>query len=202
MQRGKTEADTLHLNGWQVGDILEGQEGNRLDRILITQIGQERFLCRWKYSDKSDFGEESGNTTLAYREWRKVGHLLGAEIGNDAATRPLGWYWIKNPDLSDGWIAAHWTTDQDERDPFWIACGEGFDDDQCTAFGGRLPSPDEPWQAMPETPTDEMVDEAAKAIASWDEGCVWPDSWGADAERHRKDVRKVFHALRQYAPRP
>lgn len=116
--------------------------------------------------------------------------------------RPFGWYWVKNPDLSDDWITAKWTTDHHEPEPFWAALGEGFEDAQCTSIGQRIPSPDEPWQMMPAEPTEEMIEEAAKAIVSWDDGCVWPDSWGTDAIRHRKDARKVFHAMRQYAPRP
>jgi hypothetical protein len=74
MKYGRTEADTLRLNGWGVGDILEGQEGQSTHRIWITSVGQETFLCRWDYSCSGDYGEEEGNTTLDLREWRKVGH--------------------------------------------------------------------------------------------------------------------------------
>lgn len=72
MIKGETEAETLRLNNWGVGDILEGDEGYGPDRILITAIGQERFLCRWDYSCTGDFSEESGSTTLMCRDWKKV----------------------------------------------------------------------------------------------------------------------------------
>ena len=72
MLRGTTEVETLRFNGWKVGDILEGDEGHGPDRILITAIGSERFLCRWDHKCKGRFGEESGNTTLTCREWKKV----------------------------------------------------------------------------------------------------------------------------------
>lgn len=72
MKRGKTEKETLELNGWGIGDILEGDEGYGSDRIKITAIGEQRFLCRWDYKCKGIFKDESGNTTLASREWKKV----------------------------------------------------------------------------------------------------------------------------------
>ena len=43
MLRGKTEKETLDLNGWRVGDVLEGDEGHGPSRILITTIGEELF---------------------------------------------------------------------------------------------------------------------------------------------------------------
>lgn len=73
MLRGKTQRETLELNGWGVGDILEGDEGHGPSRILITAIGEETFLCRWDYRCDGNYHRESGNTTLACREWRKVG---------------------------------------------------------------------------------------------------------------------------------
>jgi hypothetical protein len=73
MKRGKTERETLELNGWGVGDILEGDEGYGPQWLVITAIGEETFLCRWKHCEEEEFRHEAGNTTLACREWRKVG---------------------------------------------------------------------------------------------------------------------------------
>jgi hypothetical protein len=72
MLRGNTEAETLRLNGWGIGDILEGDEGYGPSRIVITAIGEETFLCRWDYKCTGVFGDESGNTTLSCRDWKKV----------------------------------------------------------------------------------------------------------------------------------
>ncbi len=72
MKRGNTEAETLDLNGWGVGDILEGDEGYGADRILITAVGEESFLCKWDYKATGEYAEESGSTTLSCREWKKV----------------------------------------------------------------------------------------------------------------------------------
>lgn len=69
---GKTEKETLELNGWGIGDILEGDEGYGSDRIKITAIGEQKFLCRWDYKCMGIFKDESGSTTLAMREWKKV----------------------------------------------------------------------------------------------------------------------------------
>ena len=73
MKRGKTEAETLKLNGWGIGDILEGEECGKLQRIRITTVGEELFLCRWDYRCDGNFGPEHGSTTLCAREWEKVG---------------------------------------------------------------------------------------------------------------------------------
>ena len=72
MKRGKTERETLDLNGWTTGDILEGDEGYGPHLIKITTVGQELFLCRWNYQKGNGWERESGNTTLSCREWRKV----------------------------------------------------------------------------------------------------------------------------------
>lgn len=70
------EAQKLRELGCGVGDILEGDEGYGPDRILITAIGTQQFLCIWDYKCKGDFsGRESGNTTLSCRGWKKVGHI-------------------------------------------------------------------------------------------------------------------------------
>lgn len=78
MIRGTTEAETLRFNGWAAGDILEGTESNDsgwsvTDRILITAIGSEQFLCRWQHKCQGKWSEERGSTTLTHREWKKVG---------------------------------------------------------------------------------------------------------------------------------
>lgn len=72
MIRGKTQKETLELNSWGVGDILEGDEGHGPQRILITAIGEETFLCKWDYKCNGIYAKESGSTTLAFREWKKV----------------------------------------------------------------------------------------------------------------------------------
>ncbi|WP_455233484.1 hypothetical protein [Geopseudomonas aromaticivorans] len=44
-------------------------------------------------------------------------------------------------------------------------------------------------------PSPEMIEAGAQAIAQWDDGAVWPDSWGSDANRHRRDARKAYIAM-------
>jgi len=73
MLRGKTEAETVRLNGWKVGDILAGDEGYGEDRIRITAVGISSLLCCWNE-------EREANTTLSCREWRKVGEYCCVEI--------------------------------------------------------------------------------------------------------------------------
>lgn len=65
---GKTDAETVALNGWQVGDILEGWEGidyRYVDRIKITAIGEQYILCLWN-DDKEHL------TTLSCRDWYRI----------------------------------------------------------------------------------------------------------------------------------
>lgn len=73
MERGNTEVETLKLNGWGLGDILEGDEGYGPDQIKIIAMGNERFICQWRNRETGSFDRESPNTTLSCREWRKVG---------------------------------------------------------------------------------------------------------------------------------
>ncbi|WP_138437990.1 DUF7241 domain-containing protein [Marinobacter shengliensis] len=73
MERGNTEVETLKLNGWGLGDILEGDEGYGPDQIKIIAMGNERFICQWRNRETGVFDRESPNTTLSCREWRKVG---------------------------------------------------------------------------------------------------------------------------------
>lgn len=75
MKRGNTEVDTLHLNGWGMGDILENTSLKDLStykfKILITCVGQEKFLCRWDYG--RSWENESSITSLNHGTWKKVG---------------------------------------------------------------------------------------------------------------------------------
>lgn len=73
MERGRTEVETLKLNGWGLGDILEGDEGYGPDQIKIIAMGNENFICQWRNRETGAFERESSNTTLSCREWRKVG---------------------------------------------------------------------------------------------------------------------------------
>ncbi|GBO89244.1 DUF7241 domain-containing protein [Marinobacter salsuginis] len=123
MNRGKTEADTLKINGWGPGDILEGDEGYGPDQIKIIAVGNERFIGQWRNRETGDFDRESPNITLTCREWRKVGHdpaygitpslglrkaqqlgevcgvLVRTESGKQAAVHELGRVtWIRNSD--------------------------------------------------------------------------------------------------------
>lgn len=80
MKYGKTEKETLVLNGWGIGDVLEGAEDGRPSRILITAIGEERFLSRWDHLEGNGWESESGITTLNSRDWKKVASVNKKEM--------------------------------------------------------------------------------------------------------------------------
>jgi hypothetical protein len=84
MKRGKTERETLELNGWKVGDILEGDEGYGPSRILITAIGDEKFLCRWDNQCEGVWEpSESGSTTLSLSSARAF--VIPLKLASSAA---------------------------------------------------------------------------------------------------------------------
>lgn len=90
MIRGKTEVETLRLNGWGVGDVLEGDEGYGPDRIWITKIGDKYFGCRW--ARNGAWEPEKFNTTLTCREWQKVTHVEPEPPAWDGSgLPPVGW---------------------------------------------------------------------------------------------------------------
>lgn len=64
-----SSADKCRRNGWQVGDILEGDEGYGPDRIRITAIGERCVIAR------KVFPHEGYETlwNLDWRDWEKVG---------------------------------------------------------------------------------------------------------------------------------
>ena len=68
-----TAAETCRQNGWQVGDVLEGDEGHGPTRIRITAIG-ERGILAIPIMQSGYLVEDSyeGPWALAYRDWRKV----------------------------------------------------------------------------------------------------------------------------------
>lgn len=65
-----TSADICHANGWNVGDILEGENEVSRDRIRITAIGEAHVLARWQYTGMPESAERI--VCLDFREWRKV----------------------------------------------------------------------------------------------------------------------------------
>ena len=46
MLRGRTDAETCHLNGWHVGTRLAGDEGYGVTVIEITAIGEKSILAK------------------------------------------------------------------------------------------------------------------------------------------------------------
>lgn len=67
-----------------------------------------------------------------------------------------------------------------------------------------LAQPDVPegWALVPVEPTHEMCDQGAQAIVQWENGCVWPDSWGDTyAKQYRKDANKAYCAMLAAAPK-
>jgi len=60
-------ADWCRLNGWDVGTILEGDEGRGPERIVITAVGEESILAKTLGSP----GDRSW--VLWCRDWKRVG---------------------------------------------------------------------------------------------------------------------------------
>lgn len=62
-------AQTARARGWQVGDVLEGDEGYGVERIRLTAIGESGLLAMSERGS-SAWGDEPW--TLDCRCWRKV----------------------------------------------------------------------------------------------------------------------------------
>lgn len=68
----KSDSETCRENGWNVGDVLEGDEGFGPTRILITAIGEKHILARkLSHSGTACQGDES-HWTLQCRDWKKI----------------------------------------------------------------------------------------------------------------------------------
>ena len=67
-----TSADICHANGWNVGDILEGEDrvGNNII-IRITAIGEDSVLARRMHAELPESSERL--IDLGFRDWHKVG---------------------------------------------------------------------------------------------------------------------------------
>lgn len=60
-------ADYVRRRGWEVGTVIEGDEGHGAMRIRITAVGQKSVLAM---HDRT--GREN-SWTFAHRDWRVVG---------------------------------------------------------------------------------------------------------------------------------
>lgn len=63
-----SSADICRENGWGAGDVLEGDEGWGMERIVITAVGEHKVLARTE--SRSSWAE--GLWDLHHRVWRKV----------------------------------------------------------------------------------------------------------------------------------
>lgn len=64
--------------------------------------------------------------------------------------------------------------------------------------GGSLA--EEPMNAqdkrLPLTPTPEMIEAGAQRLVRWEDGCVWPDSWGAlQVAAARNEAERVWRSM-------
>jgi hypothetical protein len=67
-----TAAETCRQNGWEKGDVLEGDEGYGPERILLTAIGESAILARTIFRRGEPVDERECLWSLECRDWRKV----------------------------------------------------------------------------------------------------------------------------------
>lgn len=100
--------------------------------------------------------------------------------------RKEGFYWIMH-DAFDGWQAGQW------EDGAWMLAGinKSLADEQMEVIGPRIPSPDEPWQCVPETPDWSML--SADGCSKHHDGqpCL-----------HHDNRRRIWKAMLRAAPHP
>lgn len=66
-----TNAELCRVNGWKVGDVLEGDEGYGPTRIVLTAIGEDLVLARTLAQDGTIVDCREIPWSLKYRDWRK-----------------------------------------------------------------------------------------------------------------------------------
>lgn len=59
-------------NGWEVGDVLEGDEGYGPTRIRLTAIGESDILARALSHKGKPLGHSEAPWTLSCRDWKRV----------------------------------------------------------------------------------------------------------------------------------
>ena len=85
--------------------------------------------------------------------------------------------------------------------------GRAFSAKQLQAYGdaraaeARREAVPEGYAVVPIEPTQAMIEEGAQAIVQWENESKWPESWGSDAARHRKDARRAYMAMIEVAQR-
>jgi len=68
----KSDAEICREKGWQVGDVLEGDEGDGPTRILITAIGERHILAKELSHNAADRQRQESHWTVQARERKKV----------------------------------------------------------------------------------------------------------------------------------
>lgn len=95
MKIGKNDAETLRLNGWGVGDVIERETGfGDVVQVRITAVGEENILIRHKGGISQEFGAETTGRFLVWavegRPWWKV---------QESGDQPKGGAPVRVPDL-------------------------------------------------------------------------------------------------------
>jgi hypothetical protein len=68
----KSDAEICREKGWNVGDVLEGDEGFGPTRILITAIGERHILAKELSHSGADRQRQESHWTVQARKWKKV----------------------------------------------------------------------------------------------------------------------------------
>jgi len=76
---------SIDIKKLKVGDVLEGDEGKRRDRIKVNYIGGQILVCDWDHGANGNYDAADINTSLSCREWKKV--------SGDNPAKPEGQEW-------------------------------------------------------------------------------------------------------------
>jgi hypothetical protein len=70
------------------------------------------------------------------------------------------------------------------------------------SFPPPTPSLPSGWIAVPVEPTEEMIDQGAQGMASFQENSVWPDSWEpVQVKGMRHDAKKAYRYMIAASPK-
>jgi len=85
----KSDAEMCRENGWNVGCVLQGDEGNGVTRIVLTAVGEDKVLARAIMREGNTVrGEREGLWTLFLRTWSRVDPLADGPTSSPAGGEP------------------------------------------------------------------------------------------------------------------
>ena len=98
-------------------------------------------------------------------------------------------------DTFDKWVYDDWTHWTCDKDAAWQAWMYLHDEGLTVAPPAPAAVPDG-YVLVPLEPTHKMIEAGAQRLVSWEDGCVWPDSWDSlQVLAARNEAERVWRSM-------